>query len=99
MLEVQRAGSNYLNRDIKQGLIALGFTSMKSSNPKKTARCWCKRAVESGVRVRYCLRPLADSRRISEVLFIDSMYHNSFIYLCKPRSSGSSVDVETKLVC
>ncbi len=46
----------------------------KPATPKtKTARCWCKRAVESGVRVRYRLRPLADSSSASEIRFIRSM--------------------------
>jgi hypothetical protein len=50
----------------------------KTSNPKtKTARCWCKRAVESGVRVRYRFRPCwrSSSSSASEIDFMGSMYH------------------------
>jgi len=64
---------------VQQVSKAMGSTSLKTSNPKKTARCWCKRAVESGTYVRYRLRPLADSSSASKIFFIFSMYHSSFV--------------------
>ena len=69
----------WLEAAFKLVLDKLNFPVFKNQQPKKTARCWCKRAVESGVRVRYRLRPLADSNSASEIFFIRSMYHNLFV--------------------
>jgi len=48
----------------------------KTNSPNKTARCWCKRAVEVGVtkiasiRARYRLRPWVGSSSASSVVQI-----------------------------
>jgi hypothetical protein len=52
---------------------------------------------ETLVRVRYRLRPEGISSRASEMKFIGG--DSSRVYLCSPRSSGSSFEVLITLVC
>ena len=79
-----------LEATFKLVLDKLNFPVFKNQQPKKTARCWCKRAVESGVRVRYRLRPLADSSSAGEMFFIETMYHNLFVEPALVRLIGRS---------
>ena len=49
------------------------------------------------MRVRYRLRPKGMTSRDSEILFMEAVNVAAAAYLCKPRSSGSSVDMLIRL--
>jgi len=65
---------------------------------KQKARSAGIRALD-GVRARYPLRPMARSSSSKQSVFMDHSISQALHQLCKPFSSGSSVDVLMTLVC
>jgi hypothetical protein len=65
---------------------------------KQKARSAGIRAL-NGMRVHYPLRPMARSSSSKLVMFMGHSISQALHQLCKPFSSGSSVDVLITLVC